>query len=51
MDVIYFNENKMPSRLYEVEHSTDIQNSLLKFSLLRDFNTNFFIVADIVRER
>jgi hypothetical protein len=50
IDVIYFNERKMPSKLYEVEHSTDIQNSLLKFEWLQDFNTEFFIVADKVRK-
>jgi len=40
----------MPNVLFEVEHSTDIQNSLLKFLELQDFNTNFFIVADKVRK-
>lgn len=50
IDVCWFNVRKMPSALFEVEHSTDIQNSLLKFVELQDFNTNFFIVADKVRE-
>ena len=36
----------MPSALYEVEHSTDIQNSLLKFNDLQSFNTRMVIVAD-----
>ena len=49
IDVCWFNVRKMPSVLFEVEHSTDIQNSLLKFIELRDFNTNFFIVADKAR--
>jgi hypothetical protein len=40
----------MPSKLFEVEHSTDIQNSLLKFMELQDFNTAFFIVANKVRK-
>lgn len=40
----------MPSVLFEVEHSTDIQNSLLKFVELQDFNANFFIVADTARK-
>lgn len=31
VDVSWFNARKMPSVLFEVEHSTDIQNSLLKF--------------------
>ncbi len=40
----------MPSVLFEIEHSTDIQSSLLKFVELKDYNTNFFIVADKVRK-
>jgi len=40
----------MPNHFYEVEHSTDIQNSLLKFTELQDFNTRFTIVADKKRE-
>ncbi|KKS41173.1 hypothetical protein A3H03_01490 [Candidatus Kuenenbacteria bacterium RIFCSPLOWO2_12_FULL_42_13] len=50
IDVCWFNVRKMPSVLFEVEHSADIQNSLLKFVELQDFNTNFFIVADKVRK-
>jgi len=50
VDVCWFNVRKMPSVLFEVEHSADIQNSLLKFFELQDFNTNFFIVADKVRK-
>ena len=36
----------MPECFFEVEHSTDIQNSLLKYSDLIDFNTKMYIVAD-----
>ena len=50
IDVCWFNIRKMPSALFEVEHSTDIQNSLLKFVELQDYNTNFFIVADKARK-
>ena len=46
IDVIWFNERNMPDSLFEVEHSTDIQNSLLKFNDLRDFYTRMVIVAD-----
>ena len=49
VDVCWFNVRKMPSVLFEVEHSTDIQNSLLKFVELQDYNVNFFIVADKAR--
>ncbi|MBU2220149.1 MAG: hypothetical protein V1732_03200 [Patescibacteria group bacterium] len=51
VDVCWFNIRKMPSVLFEVEHSTDIQNSLLKFVELQDYNANFFIVADKVRKK
>lgn len=46
IDVIWFNERNMPDSFFEVEHSTDIQNSLLKYSDLQDFYTRMFIVAD-----
>lgn len=46
IDVIWFNERKMPHAFFEVEHSTDIQNSLLKFFDLQDFYCKMFIVAD-----
>ena len=49
IDVSWFNSRKMPNRFFEVEHSTDIQNSLLKFMELQDFNARFFIVANIAR--
>ncbi len=45
VDVIWFNERKMPNSFFEVEHSTDIQNSITKFCDLQDFNSRFFIVA------
>jgi hypothetical protein len=51
IDVAWFNKRKMPSNFFEVEHSTDIKNSLGKFVQLQDFYTNFYIVADMVRRR
>jgi len=45
VDVIWFNERKMPNSFFEVEHSTDIQNSVTKFCDLQDFNSRFLIVA------
>ncbi|MFZ1289199.1 MAG: hypothetical protein WAR79_03885 [Melioribacteraceae bacterium] len=51
IDVSWFNERKFPSSFFEIEHSTDIHNSLLKFLELQDFNVNFNIVADKVREK
>lgn len=45
IDVIWFNNRKMPHSFFEVEHSTDIQNSLLKFNDLQDFSARMIIVA------
>ena len=45
VDVIWFNERIMPNSFFEVEHSTDIQNSITKFCDLQDFNSRFIIVA------
>lgn len=51
IDVIWFNNKKMPEAFFEVEHSTDIHNSLLKFTDLKYFFAGFKIVADIGRIR
>jgi hypothetical protein len=50
VDVIWFNEREMPHSFFEVEHSTDIQNSLLKFNELQDFYSRMVIVADSKRK-
>lgn len=50
VDVIWFNEREMPIAFYEVEHTTDIKNSLSKFYELQDFHARFFIVADKQRK-
>lgn len=50
IDVIWFNERRMPSVFYEVEHTTDIKNSLSKFYELQDFYAGFYIVADKSRK-
>lgn len=52
VDTIWFHETKdflMPQSYFEVEHSTDIQNSLLKYADLRDFSAKKYIVADSKR--
>lgn len=46
VDVIWFNGRRMPSAFFEVKHSTDIQNSLLKYFDLQDFYCRMYIVAD-----
>lgn len=50
VDVIWFNEREMPHSFFEVEHSTDIQNSILKFNDLQDFYSRMVIVADKSRK-
>ena len=50
IDVIWFNKRNMPDSFFEVEHSTDIQNSLLKFDDLIDFSARMYIVADLARK-
>jgi hypothetical protein len=49
VDVIWFNERKMPNSLFEVEHGTDMKNSLLKFNDLQDFYSRMVIVSDANR--
>lgn len=57
IDVICFSnfglseEILLPARFYEVEHTTDIQNSLLKFNDLQGFNAKMIIVADESRRQ
>lgn len=52
VDVIWFerasldNSMLMPHSFFEVEHTTDIQNSLLKFLDLQYFSARMYIVAD-----
>ena len=46
VDVIWFNERQMPCGFYEIEHTTDIKNSLSKFYELQDFRAVFSIIAD-----
>ena len=51
IDVTWFNERRYPASFFEVEHSTDIQRSLLKFMEFQDFRVEFHIVADQRRRR
>jgi hypothetical protein len=50
IDVIWFDQDQIPHSFFEVEHSTDIQNSLLKFSDLTGFSSRMIIVADSRRQ-
>ena len=51
IDVIWFNHQHMPTHFFEVEFSTDMKNSLIKFVELQWFYTRFVIVADKTKER
>jgi hypothetical protein len=50
IDVVWINNRRYPNSFFEVEHSTDIHNSLLKFVELQDFRSDFYIVADVRRK-
>ena len=51
VDVVWFNERRLPSAFIEVEFTTDFVNSMLKFTELQDFRAKFLIVADRARQR
>lgn len=41
----------MPASFFEVEHTTDMQNSIIKFCDLQDFHSNFYIVSNFSRKK
>lgn len=45
VDTIWFNIREMPEYFFEVEHTTDMRNSLDKFLELQDFYAKFRIVS------
>ncbi len=51
VDVIWFNNRKFPTRFFEVEHTTDFYNSLLKFNELQDFLVDFYMVSSTNRKK
>jgi hypothetical protein len=51
VDVSWFNERRLPDSFFEIEHTTSIDRSLLKFLDFQDFNINFTIVADKIRKK
>ncbi len=51
VDAIWFNDRKFPFAFFEVEHSTEFQNSLGKYFDLQDFNSKFYVVAHASRIR
>ena len=51
VDVTWFNQRKMPASFFEIEYSTDMHSSLIKFVELQDFYVDFYIVADELRKK
>lgn len=49
IDVIWFNQRQMPHAMFEVAHTTNLQDALLKFLEFQDFRINFYIVASATR--
>jgi DNA adenine methylase Dam len=51
VDVIWFNERKMPTEFIEVENTTDMHSAFLKFVLLDAFHSTFRIVSPAPRKQ
>jgi hypothetical protein len=51
VDVIWFNEKKMPTEFIEVENTTDINGALLKFTNFMAFYSVFRVVSPSARKR
>jgi len=49
-DVIWFNERFFPSKIFEVENSTDFRDAFVKFMELQDFLTEFICVSPSERK-
>jgi len=49
IDVIWFNERRLPFAFFEVEHTTNIEHSLVKFCEFQDYHAKFYIVAEEVK--
>jgi hypothetical protein len=49
--VFWFNQRRFPAYVFEIEHSTDFKNALLKFLELQDFNVQMYIASYKERER
>ena len=51
VDVIWFNDRKMPTEFIEVENTTDMHSALLKFVILDAFHSIFRIVSPAPRKQ
>jgi hypothetical protein len=45
-DVIWFNRRNFPLKIFEIEHSTNFRDALVKFMELQDFRTTFCCVSN-----
>lgn len=50
IDVVWFNQRKFPSHVFEIEHSTNFRDALIRFTELQDFTTKFFLIAPEERQ-
>ncbi len=50
IDVIWFNDRWFPSKLIEVENSTDFRAGFIKFNEIQDFRTDFLFIAPLERK-
>ncbi len=51
VDVIWFDDRKMPTEFIEVENTTDMHSAFLKFVLLSGFHSTFRIVSPAPRKQ
>lgn len=51
IDVIWFNRRGFPEKVFEIEDSTDFRNSLVKFTEIQDFKTNFNLISASERRK
>lgn len=49
-DVIWFNQRMFPSKVFEVENSTDFRDAFVKFMELQDFMVDFVCVSPMERK-
>lgn len=50
IDVIWFNDRGFPSRMFEVEHTTNFRDAFTKFMELQDFIIDFYCIASVEKE-
>ncbi|MCW5555846.1 MAG: hypothetical protein KIS67_27275 [Verrucomicrobiae bacterium] len=51
VDVVWFNERKMPTEFIEVENTTDMNGAFLKFVVLDAFHSTFRVVSPTARKQ